>query len=147
MSQQPMVGVGVAVLTPTGYVLLKRQGSHGAGEWSFPGGHLEFNESIIDCAAREVLEELGVIVHNAHIIPVITEDFFPGGLMGKHYITVYVHAETTETPKIMEPEKASELMFVGLNSFVGLGASEWELPSPVFSGVQSAWDWVTSQYF
>ena len=40
MSEQSVkVGVGVICVTSAGVVLLQRQGSHGAGEWSFPGGH------------------------------------------------------------------------------------------------------------
>ena len=70
------VGVGVMVLCPQGVVLLKRQGSHGAGEWSFPGGHLEFGESIVDCARREVMEELGVELDWCYNEGVVTEDFF-----------------------------------------------------------------------
>ena len=38
----PRVGVGVMIQNKKGEVLLGlRQGSHGAGEWSFPGGHNE----------------------------------------------------------------------------------------------------------
>jgi 8-oxo-dGTP diphosphatase len=120
------VGVGVLVLCRNGVVLLKRQGSHGAGEWSFPGGHLEFGESVIDCAKREVFEELGVDLDWCYSEGVFTEDFFPG----KHYITLYCYGRTSQVPVIMEPDKASDIMFVrDFNS----------LPSPLFSGVGHAW--------
>ena len=38
----PKVGIGVMIQNADGLVLLGlRKGSHGSGEWSFPGGHLE----------------------------------------------------------------------------------------------------------
>jgi NUDIX domain len=63
--RQVRLGAGVFVHTPRGYVLLKRQGSHGAGEWSLPGGHLEFGETVDECARREVLEEIGCRLEDA----------------------------------------------------------------------------------
>ena len=125
--QQAKIGVGVAVLCPQGMVLLRRKGSHGDGEWSFPGGHLEFGERVVDCAKREVLEELGVSLEWCYSEGVFTEDFFPG----KHYITLYCYGLTSETPRIMETDKASDIMFV--QDFQGL-------PMPLFSGVRYAWN-------
>ena len=44
----PRVGVGVMIQNEKGEVLLGlRQGSHGAGEWSFPGGHLDFEKPFL----------------------------------------------------------------------------------------------------
>lgn len=125
--QQVRVGIGVIVKTPQGVVLLQRQGSHGAGEWSFPGGHLEFGETILECAARETLEEVGVAVHNLKHLYFYTEDSFPG----KQYITIFVVAATDEQAKICEPHKASAIIFINPNDV---------LPTPAFSGVQKAWE-------
>ncbi len=59
---KPCVGV---MVWKDGKVLIgKRRGSHGEGEWAFPGGHLEFDESFEECAKREVLEETGIIIKN-----------------------------------------------------------------------------------
>jgi 8-oxo-dGTP diphosphatase len=58
------VGVGVMVLKDGEVLLGLRNGSHGAGEWAFPGGHLEYMETFEDCAKRETLEECGVEIQN-----------------------------------------------------------------------------------
>lgn len=42
--------------------LARRRGSHGEATWGSAGGHLEYGESLEDCARREAREELGVKV-------------------------------------------------------------------------------------
>ena len=37
---KPRVGVGVVVIKNNRLLLGKRKGAHGAGEWSFAGGHI-----------------------------------------------------------------------------------------------------------
>lgn len=45
-----------------------RKGAHGEGEYAFPGGHLEFGESIIECAKRETREETGIEIKNIRLL-------------------------------------------------------------------------------
>lgn len=55
------VGIGILVFDDKNRVLLgKRKGSHGAGEYASPGGHLEYLESVEACARRELIEECGI---------------------------------------------------------------------------------------
>jgi 8-oxo-dGTP diphosphatase len=61
---KPKVGVGVMILKDGKVLLGKRKGSHGEGEYAFPGGHLEYMESFEDCARREVNEECGIEIKN-----------------------------------------------------------------------------------
>lgn len=103
---RPKVGLGVIVMRDDKVLLGKRKNSHGDGTWNFPGGHLEMNESISNCAIRETKEETGLDISNLQYGP-YTNDIFKSE--GKHYITVFVlaHSETGE-PKVMEPEKCEE---------------------------------------
>ena len=96
MTDRPRVpGVGVAcVVTRAGRVLLiRRQGSHGAGTWSTPGGHLDFGETPAACAIRETEEETGVRVSRVEFLAV-TNDIFAD--LGKHYITVWMRGEAND---------------------------------------------------
>jgi len=60
--QRPQLGVSTLVRRG-GSVLLVRRGRPPLAElWAFPGGRVEFAESLADAAAREVLEETAVTV-------------------------------------------------------------------------------------
>ena len=55
----PKVGVGVLVVRDDQVLLCKRCGRHMNGLYAAPGGHLEYGESFVECASREVKEETG----------------------------------------------------------------------------------------
>ncbi len=64
--------------------------SHHPGQWSFPGGHLDFGETIFACAERETLEETGLVVRGVEIIAT-TNDVFAEA--NKHYISIFAKCE------------------------------------------------------
>jgi 8-oxo-dGTP diphosphatase len=116
----PRVGIGVFVMRETCVLLGLRQGAHGAGTWALPGGHLEFGESIEQCAAREVLEETGLAIADASLGP-YTNDVFVAE--EKHYVTLFVIARAPSgEPRVLEPRKCAEWRWF-----------EWShLPEPLF---------------
>ena len=122
----PKVGLGVYILNAQNQVLLiKRTGSHGAGTWCPPGGHLEFGESFFGCARREAKEEVGLDISKIEVIGV-TNDIHPGGL--KHYITIHTKAlKWAGIPKIMEPERCTQIGWFDLG----------KLPEPLFLSNQN----------
>ncbi|MHB1403442.1 MAG: Nudix family hydrolase [Thiobacillus sp.] len=68
MSPTPITEVAAAVLTqPDGRVLLAQRpsGKPYAGYWEFPGGKVEPGESLEAALARELHEELGIVVTRA----------------------------------------------------------------------------------
>lgn len=105
MQQHPRVGVGVIVIHQSKVLLGKRKNSHGQDCWSFPGGHLEFGESLEQCAQREVLEETGITITNirpAHY----TNDIF--AQENKHYITIFMQADySSGIVQNLEPHKCT----------------------------------------
>ncbi|EIC82110.1 NUDIX hydrolase [Serratia sp. M24T3] len=56
----PQIGIGVLIFREGKILLGRRKGSHGAGDWSAPGGHLEFGETPEICGIREAWEETGI---------------------------------------------------------------------------------------
>ncbi|GAB6905231.1 putative DNA alkylation repair enzyme (modular protein) [Desulfosarcina cetonica] len=101
--KRPLIGVGIIVVRDGRVLLGKRKSAHGAGTWQFPGGHLEFGESIEACARRELSEETGLTISRWRLGP-FTNDIFEKEQ--KHYVTLFVIAETTEgEPIVKEPHK------------------------------------------
>lgn len=103
MSHRPFVGVAVIVVRRDKLLLGLRRSSHGAGTWQFPGGHLEYGESVEGCAEREVLEETGLSITAIRRGP-WSNDVFE--VEGKHYVTLFMLAESAEgEPEVREPQK------------------------------------------
>ena len=123
--QYPQVGVGAIVVKGGKILLGKRKGSHGAGSWSSPGGHLEFGESIQDCVRREVLEETGLTVKNIRMGP-FTNDIFEAER--KHYVTLFAVADYASGDlTLKEPDKCERWEWF-----------EWShLPRPLFIPVEN----------
>lgn len=121
----PQVGVGVLIIENGRVLLGKRKGSHGAGSWSAPGGHLEFGETVEACAIREVLEETNLQISNLRFGP-FTNNVFEAE--HKHYVTVFVLADrATGVLQTMEPDKCE-----------GWAWFEWSnLPQPLFPPLAS----------
>ncbi|KAF5394797.1 mRNA-decapping enzyme 2 [Paragonimus heterotremus] len=65
-------------------MVLLVQGFYG-NRWNFPGGKVNENETLIDCAAREVLEETGLDVEY-RIVPSLYIDRFIGGALRRAFI-------------------------------------------------------------
>lgn len=123
--QRPKIGVGVIIKNNGKILLGKRKGSHGEGMWSLPGGHLEFNETIEDCAERETMEETGIKIKN------IKKAYFTNDLFSKeekHYVTLFVTSDyDSGEVKIMEPEKCD-----------GWDWFDWDnLPKPLFLPIEN----------
>jgi 8-oxo-dGTP diphosphatase len=106
MQDRPLIGVAVIVIKDDKILLGKRKNSHGAGTWALPGGHLEFGESIKDCARRELWEEAGIRIRNLRYGP-YTNDVFKR--QGKHYVTLFVLADyDSGAPTVKEPLKCEQ---------------------------------------
>ncbi|MGD8293754.1 MAG: NUDIX hydrolase [Desulfobacterales bacterium] len=110
MVKRPLIGVAVIVIKEGRVLLGKRKNAHGSGTWAFPGGHLEFNESIKACARREVFEETGLQIKNLRYGP-FTNDVFADE--EKHYVTLFVISDyDSGSPVAKEPHKCDKWAWI-----------------------------------
>lgn len=115
----PLVGIGVMIFKDNKILLGKRKGSHGAGEYAFPGGHLEYMESCETCARREIAEECGIEIKNIRFGALANSKYYAP----KHYVYIGLIADwESGEPKVLEPEKCENWGWYDLDN----------LPEPLF---------------
>ncbi|MCB9798175.1 NUDIX domain-containing protein [Candidatus Nomurabacteria bacterium] len=100
--QRPKVGIGVMIFKDGKVLVCKRKGAHGQGQYAWPGGHLEYMESIVECAKRETREEAGIEIENVRFLRLMNlKEYAP-----KHYVDIAMIADwKSGEPQVLEPEK------------------------------------------
>lgn len=120
MENRPKVGVGAMVFKDGKVLLGKRKGSsHGSGEYSFPGGHLEYMESFKECVERETREETGIEIQNINFALLFNQQEYAP----KHFVMIGFTAEWKSGDlQTLEPEKFESWDWYELD----------KLPTPLF---------------
>jgi 8-oxo-dGTP diphosphatase len=121
----PRVGIGILVMKDGKLLLGRRKGSHGAGEYASPGGHLEHLERFSEGAEREVREETGLTIGPIRFLRVLnTTRYAP-----RHYVDVAFVADwVSGEPEVKEPDKVESWAWYDLD----------HLPSPLFGTLPTA---------
>lgn len=128
MDEKPKIGVGVIILNTKGLILLGKRSNIHAPYYSIPGGHLEIGETFEEAAIREVKEETDLDIIDPKVIAV-TNNLQTFVREGVHYISIILLVKKfIGVPRIMEPEKCSELLWVNPR----------ELPMPHFDASMMA---------
>lgn len=119
--KRPKACVGVMIFKDGKVLIGKRRemATHGKGEYSFPGGHMEANESFKESSEREVLEEAGIKIKNLKFQCLINIDKYKN----HQAILAGMIAEwESNEPRSLQDEKIGEWNWCDLNN----------LPSPLF---------------
>jgi 8-oxo-dGTP diphosphatase len=86
---QPVVGIGVAIIKDGKIVLIKRGNEPSKGKWSVPGGLVELGEKLEDAVVREAKEETCLEVENPRLIDVVDNvDLDEYGKVKYHYVII-----------------------------------------------------------
>ena len=124
-NMQPGIGVGVLVWREQQILLGERITKGQDSCWQFPGGHLENNESVTECARREVQEETGLNIKNLRHLGFTDTPF---EVAQHRYLTLLVSCEyESGEAERLEPEKCARWQWFDYQ----------KLPAPLFVPITS----------
>ncbi len=104
------VGVGAIIVNAHGRVFMAQRGplaKNERGLWEFPGGAVEFGETLTEALKREITEEYGLEIDIRDLLDVV-DHILPEE--GQHWVSpTYVCALISGEAEIREPGKCSAL--------------------------------------
>lgn len=103
----PRVGCGAAIVENEKLLLVRRRRAPEAGCWGLPGGKVDPFEPLARATAREIHEELGIIINPTDLLCVVDQI---DRAEGQHWIAPVFCVDRYEgTPAIMERGALSDL--------------------------------------
>jgi mutator protein MutT len=110
------VGVGAILLDESGRVFLAERGpdaKNERGAWEFPGGSVEYGETLAGALRREMREEFGVEIEVGRLVDV-ADHLLPEE--GQHWVSPTFECRVLDgEPRIMEPGKCSAIGWFALD--------------------------------
>jgi mutator protein MutT len=104
------VGVGALIVDQEGRLFLARRGPRAKNErglWEFPGGSVEYGETLAEALVREMMEEYGIEVAVGELLDVV-DHILPDE--GQHWVSpTYICTIVSGKPRILEASKCSEI--------------------------------------
>lgn len=104
------VGVGAIIVNSEGKLFLAKRGRevrNESGKWEFPGGGVEFGDTLEATLKREIMEEYGVEIKVGELLDVC-DHIIPAE--HQHWVSPsYICSVVSGEPKICEPHKCYEI--------------------------------------
>lgn len=115
----PVLGVSVAVWRDGKVLLIQRGHEPWRGAWSLPGGRVERGETLAAAAAREMMEETGLVIGTPRLVDTLDaiERAEDGALHG-HFVIIVFTASAEGTP--LAASDAAAFSWFALDDIDGL---------------------------
>jgi 8-oxo-dGTP diphosphatase len=119
---RPVPAVGTACFRGDDVLLIRRGTKPLAGDWSIPGGKLEFGESLADGALRELHEETGVTARIIGLVDVVDAVFTSrrSGETARHYV-LFDYAAVWEAGEPLAGDDAAHAEWISPDRLDALG--------------------------
>lgn len=99
--RSPRVGCGAALLRGGKLLLVKRKRPPEADHWGLPGGKVDWLETVSAAAAREIAEELGLVIQPRRLLCLVDQIDVE---RDEHWVApVYIVEDSEGEPQILEP--------------------------------------------
>jgi 8-oxo-dGTP diphosphatase len=125
----PTPTVGVICFRGQEVLLIRRGKAPRMGDWSIPGGRLEWEEPVKACGLRELLEETGVRAELLGLVDVIDGLFGEG----RHYVLIDYAARWISGEPVAGDD-AAEARFVPVQEAITM--VQWDTTKQV---IRDAW--------
>jgi 8-oxo-dGTP diphosphatase len=119
VTKQPIPAVGALIIHNGQILLIQRAHPPLAGEWSLPGGRIEFGESIIAALKREVREETGLDIEPRELACVL-DRIGPD----HHYVLIDYLCDITGG-ELRAGSDARAVRWASRDDLTGLGVAEF----------------------
>lgn len=123
--QRPVPTVGVVCLKGDQVLLIKRGTPPRLGQWSLPGGRIEWSETVTDAALRELKEETGVEAELTGLLDVVDGVFTSRetGETTRHFVMIDYAARWTCGEPVAGDDAADARFFTREEA---MAAVEWD---------------------
>jgi 8-oxo-dGTP diphosphatase len=121
-TRAPIAAVGVACLRGADALLIRRGTAPLKGQWTLPGGRVEWGELVRDAALRELREETGISAEIVGLVDVV-DGVFAGESSadpGRHYVLIDFAARWLAGAPVAGDD-ALEARFFAPEELAGLG--------------------------
>lgn len=129
-TRRPEPSVGAVVVDQGRLLMIRRGRGPATGQWSVPGGRVEFGETLAQAVEREVAEETGLVVTCGSFIGLVERIG-----AGYHYVILDFWAHLIHPRPLEAGDDAAEAAWVALDELSALDLVDGMLEFLIDHGV------------